>query len=289
MRHAPGAASWHLSKLSSIFRTNAVVSRFFAYSVHCRPTIDRVEPTMDSDDDDDDEGGGSSVVRYLHVAEVPDEYSVGVFVFGPNACIPLHNHPGMCVLSRILYGSIRRTSLDLAREDGGTGDGDDGHDMDGGSPPSRLATALSRGASWLQRSLSRGDATDRSPNYPEGTQLAFRRPVDVLEAPAVTILYPYEGNLHEFAAGPHGAAVLDVLLPPYDERRGRDCTYYDIRDLPAEIAPEKREDHCRRPDGRVRCLIVPRDCPESFRCVSGQHNHLGDGNVIDYDLYDGEE
>ena len=53
--------------------------------------------------------------------------------------------------------------------------------------------------------------------------------MDHLQAPDVTALYPFEGQLHEFQAGPNGAAVLDVLLPPYDESHDRDCTFYHIR------------------------------------------------------------
>ena len=48
--------------------------------------------------------------------EIPDQYSIGIFVFPPYARIPLHDHPGMCVLSRILYGDVRVVSLDLLRD-----------------------------------------------------------------------------------------------------------------------------------------------------------------------------
>ena len=71
----------------------------FRHSVYCRPIIHCIEPMLDDDEDDDDDdgednNGGSSVVRYLHISDVPDEYSVGVFVFGPRARMPLHDHPG---------------------------------------------------------------------------------------------------------------------------------------------------------------------------------------------------
>ncbi|CAM9618505.1 unnamed protein product [Ectocarpus sp. 12 AP-2014] len=33
-------------------------------------------------------------------------------------------------------------------------------------------------------------------------------------------------NVHELEAGREGTAILDVLIPPYDEYSGRDCTYY---------------------------------------------------------------
>ena len=44
-------------------------------------------------------------VLYQHV-DGGDGYSMGVFVLPPHGSIPLHNHPGMCVLSKLLYGDL---------------------------------------------------------------------------------------------------------------------------------------------------------------------------------------
>jgi PCO_ADO len=75
------------------------------------------------------------------------------------------------------------------------------------------------------------------------------------------MLYPYEGNVHEFVAGPHGAAVLDVLLPPYDGYE-RDCTFYTIEEDRSSGDPRA-------------CWIVPTDQPEDFHCLSGKYGNLG--------------
>ena len=40
-------------------------------------------------------------VRYQHVAESPGRYSIGVFVLPPGTSLPLHDHPGMTVLSQL--------------------------------------------------------------------------------------------------------------------------------------------------------------------------------------------
>jgi len=55
----------------------------------------------------------NNIVRYLHVKEIEHRYSAGIFVFPPNASIPLHDHPDMVVISRILYGELYVTSYDV--------------------------------------------------------------------------------------------------------------------------------------------------------------------------------
>jgi len=354
---------------------------------------------MNIDDDVDMDGGDdtnkSSLVRYLHIAEVPDEYTIGIFVFGPGERIPLHDHPEMCVLSRVLYGDLERLSLDLDRRgrspnddnfclsrssssmnssmDTDDEDDDDEEDnmneasnssigkfLSSSAPPgtnsnnnsstsSPIFNLLSRSANWLHHNLynnsisSEGFQLDddvdalhyarhkrrnqmqqqqqprTTPHYPEGTKLAYRNAMDVLEAPNVASLYPYEGNLHEFVAGPHGAAVLDVLLPPYDDERKRDCTFYHIRDVegtttssvtagrrsvPAHEALDSSMSLPLSPPGgptklkptdktqqqqqqRQPCYIVPTGQPENFHCISGRYKDLGDTD--DYSEYEYDE
>jgi hypothetical protein len=102
--------------------------------------------------------------------------------------------------------------------------------------------------------------------------------VDHLRAPQTTILFPFEGNLHEFVAGPGGAAVLDVLLPPYDARNHRDCTFYEILDDdekdPDAMQIDVDGDDTRRRNG-TPCWIVPTGQPEDFHCISGRYGNIG--------------
>ena len=208
-------------------------------SVFVRPIHDLITPTCDP-----------GTVRYVHLSEVEGQYSMGVFIFPPMAVIPLHDHPGMCVLSRVLYGDLQRKSLDLAREQP--------------SQKDEPEVDTKRSSSWIP--WTRSGKRRRDSDIPKGTKLAYRNRVDNLRAPDCTILFPYEGNLHEFVAGPHGAAVLDVLLPPYDHQHHRDCTFFNISEC---------LDHTIDGGGnREKVWITPTGQPENFHCISGSYDHL---------------
>lgn len=194
----------------------------------------------------------ADTVRYIHLSDLPGQYSMGIFVFPPHSKIPLHDHPGMCVLSRVLYGSLERLSLDLARdEDGGQDFG-------------------VKGGGYFSRQMERSPKKDKyimpsESDFPDGTRLAYKNHVDHLQAPDCAVLYPFEGNLHEFVAGPQGAAVLDVLFPPYDDH-DRDCTFYNILEN-SNALPDS--------SGRQPCWIEPTGQPEDFHCISGRYRALG--------------
>ena len=52
---------------------------------------------------------------YLGIVEHAD-YAIAAFVLAPHARIPLHDHPNMTVLSRVVRGSLRVTSFDVDNE-----------------------------------------------------------------------------------------------------------------------------------------------------------------------------
>jgi len=316
------------------------------------------------------------------LSESPDQYSMGIFVFPPFARIPLHDHPGMCVLSRVLYGTLQRLSLDLAREqplldenddsdhdDNESDDIDDqeddddhddvdedGDDMDvsqehNGDPiavtqklllrnhndPSASASSVMNAAtlepsrvqprSWDPSKPSQSTKSvsphawwsqyqrHHPQHLPAGTKLAYQtKAIDNLQAPDCAILFPYEGNLHEFVAGPTGAAVLDVLLPPYDVDGQRDCTFYEVRDCTSKEQAALRmtlvttneqggASQYKQPQSQTisyrhafgpnqnaaaslaspptPCWIVPTGQPEDFHCISGTYNGLGCSPAVD--------
>ena len=52
---------------------------------------------------------------YLGIVE-NDEYAIAAFVLAPHATIPLHDHPHMTVLSKVVRGSLQVTSFDVGAD-----------------------------------------------------------------------------------------------------------------------------------------------------------------------------
>ncbi|KAJ4818676.1 hypothetical protein LUZ62_031242 [Rhynchospora pubera] len=138
--------------------------------------------------------GQQPQITYLHLHEC-DKFSIGIFCLPPSGVIPLHNHPGMTVFSKLLFGSMHIKSYD-----------------------------------WVD---TLNDPYDSFPGHTNnigqvGPSLAMVKSDGVVTAPCDTaVLFPNDGgNMHCFTALTP-CAVLDVLGPPYSDDEGRHCTYYN--------------------------------------------------------------
>lgn len=138
---------------------------------------------------------GAPPVTYMHICET-DHFSMGVFLLKSGASIPLHDHPGMHGILKVMYGKVRISCFDrLERPAGGT------------QPTPPLPPAAQMGA--LRRSVLRstGEYTEES---------------------GPCVLSPDRDNLHQIDAVDGPTAFMDILAPPYDPDDGRDCHYYKV-------------------------------------------------------------
>lgn len=115
-----------------------------------------------------------------------EKFSICIFFLPANAVIPLHNHPGMTVFSKLLLGKVHIKAYDLVSSS-------NSDDSISSSQP-KLASLKADGI--------------------------FTAPCDT------SVLYPTSGgNIHAFTAITP-CAILDVMGPPYSKKDGRDCSYY---------------------------------------------------------------
>ena len=233
------------------------------------PIHDRITPYHRNSHD--------NTVRYLHCKEIHDHFSMGIFVFPPGASIPLHDHPSMVVISRVLYGELHVKSYSVVstiiEEEDHIMDIDDdvlhNEAQHSETSPSRLRTSINRIKDFVSRAVYSSHHDDKIATQPKlqveenpsilGVQISKDKDGErsaIISAPNVTALYPDEGNCHSFVAGPNGAAVLDVLLPPYAEDEDRDCTFYE--------AVKNENGYC----------LTPIDQPSDFNCLSGEYGRF---------------
>lgn len=155
-------------------------------------------------------------VTYVQIFE-NDLFTMGIFVVKNGYALPLHDHPHMYGVCKVLYGTVRVTSYQAADDD------DHGERI---TLPEKL-------------------------NDYECVLLptSEKTTIEMTSQDHCCVLSPKEGNFHEIRALYGPAAFLDVLAPPYANSKGRRCRYY--RELLTENAitwleniPEPRDFRC---------------------------------------------
>ncbi|XP_069467296.1 2-aminoethanethiol dioxygenase [Ambystoma mexicanum] len=174
----------------------------------------------------------SPPVTYMHICET-ESFSMGVFLLqSGQACIPLHDHPGMHGMLKVLYGTLSIRGFDRLQESAGGC----------ASPPPFSPPVLPFQRGSLRRALRR-TASHFGPASPP------------------CLLSPHRDNLHQISALDGPAAFLDILAPPYDSDDGRDCHYYQLLQPAAESQDQAGKEEENR---EVWLLEIPQ--PADFWC-----------------------
>nr|GMC60231.1 plant cysteine oxidase 3 [Ipomoea batatas] len=169
-------------------------------------------------------------ITYVDIYE-GQSFTMCIFCFPTSAVIPLHDHPGMTVLSKVLYGSLHVKGYDWVE------------------PP------------CIRKSEQQVNLQVRL------AKLSVDRVVTAPCGPSV--LYPKSGgNLHCFTAVTP-CAVLDILAPPYDEAAGRRCTYY--HDYPYSSFGAGNEDAIVNGKEDEYAWLTATDTPDNLYMRSGRY------------------
>ncbi|KAK7605352.1 hypothetical protein V9T40_007210 [Parthenolecanium corni] len=145
-------------------------------------------------------------VGYISVYE-DSSISVSVFVLKVNSVLPLHDHPVMHGIIKVLHGSVRIQSYSLMSD-----------------------TIRPRN----------GDRLCSLNDYYHVPHVLYPDPIRARRNPSVVLspndgcglLTPTENNIHEVSSVNGPSAFLDILAPPYDAKTAlygpRPCLYFDV-------------------------------------------------------------
>ncbi|KAK2815458.1 hypothetical protein Q5P01_025925 [Channa striata] len=179
----------------------------------------------------------SPPVTYMHICET-EVFSMGVFLLRTGGSIPLHDHPGMNGMLKVLYGKVSIRCFDKV-EDNVTVNTVLPHF----NPP---LTPLQTASVWRSMLHSVGVHTENS---------------------GPCLLTPVRDNLHQIDAVDGPAAFLDILAPPYNPEDGRDCHYYKVLQTVADeetSGKKEQQGEDKEKDEEAWLLEIPQ--PEDFWC-----------------------
>uniref|UniRef100_UPI0037E805C2 2-aminoethanethiol (cysteamine) dioxygenase a n=1 Tax=Semicossyphus pulcher TaxID=241346 RepID=UPI0037E805C2 len=175
-------------------------------------------------------------VTYMHICET-DVFSMGVFLLRSGASIPLHDHPGMNGMLKVLYGKVSVRCFDKLEDP-----------LTGSLPEFEPPLAPPQTAS-VRRSVLRSVA-------------------EYSESSGPCLLTPLRDNLHQIDAVDGPAAFLDILAPPYNPEDGRDCHYYKVLHNVGEegAGGGSREEEKEQQEEREEIWLLEVPQPEDFWC-----------------------
>jgi len=123
-------------------------------------------------------------VQYYEIADHED-FSVAIFLIQKGGSIPIHDHPNMNVVSRLLFGELEEKSFDWEDESDPTSQG------------------------------SVEDSVEFQSKAKQGLAIVTKSEVRDTKETECAVIQPKNGNLHEVTATAT-CAFLDCFVPPYD-------------------------------------------------------------------------
>ncbi|CAL4926477.1 unnamed protein product [Urochloa decumbens] len=139
------------------------------------------------------------IITFKTISEC-ENFTITVFLLPQGAAMPLHDHPGMTVFSKLLIGSAHIVSYD-----------------------------------WVQPRV----CTAAAGSVPEATLAQKVLDNEFTAASGAWVLFPDAGgNLHRFVAGEDGpCALLDVMTPRYSPTSETQERFAFYKDIPYELHP----------------------------------------------------
>lgn len=132
---------------------------------------------------------------FMHIFE-NDNVSLSVFVMRGDFSMPLHDHPQMYGLVKVLYGKLRIQSYSMAN---------------------------------IEEDMKQPFSLHNNKPF----KVIREMPVTRTSSSACSVLTPIKNNFHELTAQDNVAAFFDILGPPYDTiipKLGRRyCTFYNVK------------------------------------------------------------
>ncbi|XP_030610118.1 2-aminoethanethiol (cysteamine) dioxygenase a [Archocentrus centrarchus] len=180
----------------------------------------------------------SPPVTYMHICET-EVFSMGVFLLRTGASIPLHDHPGMNGMLKVLYGTVNVRCCDKLEKNLTVSTVPPVFD-----PP---LAPLQMASVW---------------------RAMLGSVVEYSENSGPCLLTPVRNNLHQIYAVDGPAAFLDILAPPYNPDDGRDCHYYKVLqsalETETDVKGHQEQQGEKEKEEEVWLLEIPQ--PEDFWC-----------------------
>jgi len=131
---------------------------------------------------------------YIDILDNTPNFNVGIFLIPKGNCIPLHNHPNIFVISKVIWGSVIINSFDKKIEN-------DENNIN-------IFNHNNSNSEYIFK-VEENEKINLTANDNQ-----------------IGVLTPNKNNIHEVIAN-EDSAFFDIIIPAYDEGQNRPCDYYE--------------------------------------------------------------